>query len=46
MLAGNKTMSVYGILNKCKTTQGSRMLAQWLKQPLMNLADIGKIIFD
>ncbi|ORY74755.1 DNA mismatch repair protein MSH2 [Leucosporidium creatinivorum] len=34
---GSKNMSVFGLLNRCKTSQGTRMLAQWLKQPLVNL---------
>jgi DNA mismatch repair protein MSH2 len=37
---GSKTMSVYGVLNHCKTPVGSRLLAQWLKQPLMSKDEI------
>ncbi|KAF2455319.1 muts domain V-domain-containing protein [Lineolata rhizophorae] len=37
---GSKTMSIYGLLNHCKTPVGSRLLAQWLKQPLMNVKEI------
>lgn len=39
---GAKTMSLYGLLNHCKTPVGSRLLAQWLKQPLMSLEEIVK----
>ena len=39
---GSKTMSLYGLLNHCKTPVGSRLLAQWLKQPLMSLDEISK----
>ncbi|KAI7895639.1 muts domain V-domain-containing protein [Mucor mucedo] len=35
-----KSTSVYGLLNKCKTAQGSRLFAQWLKQPLLSLHEI------
>lgn len=37
---GSKNMSLYGLLNHCKTPVGSRLLAQWLKQPLMSLKEI------
>eukprot|EP00741_Cyanophora_paradoxa_P007886 tig00001224_g7630.t1 len=36
----NKNMCLYGILNKCKTPMGSRMLMTWLKQPLLDAEEI------
>ncbi|KAK5942397.1 MSH2 protein [Knufia obscura] len=39
---GSRTMSIFGLLNNCKTPIGSRLLAQWLKQPLMSLPEIEK----
>ena len=39
---GSKTMSIFGLLNNCKTPMGGRLLAQWLKQPLMSLSEIEK----
>lgn len=39
---GSKTMSLYGLLNHCKTPVGSRLLAQWLKQPLMDIEEVNK----
>lgn len=38
-----KSTSLYGLLNKCNTAQGSRLFAQWLKQPLLSLNEISKI---
>ncbi|KDQ06534.1 hypothetical protein BOTBODRAFT_140987 [Botryobasidium botryosum FD-172 SS1] len=38
----SKNTSLFGLLNKCKTAQGVRLLGQWLKQPLVNLHEIKK----
>lgn len=34
--------SIFELLNKCKTSVGSRLLSQWLKQPLTNLSEINE----
>ena len=39
---GSKNMSLYGLLDHCKTPVGKRLLAQWLKQPLMSVEEIQK----
>jgi DNA mismatch repair protein MSH2 len=36
----SKTTSLFGLLNKCKSPQGVRLLGAWLKQPLVNLHEI------
>ncbi|TBU61130.1 DNA mismatch repair protein [Dichomitus squalens] len=39
-IGSNKNTTLFGLLNKCKTAQGSRLLGSWLKQPLVNRHDI------
>lgn len=38
----NKSMNLFGLLNRCRTVIGSRLLSQWLKQPLLSLEEIEK----
>ena len=38
----NQYMSLFGVLNRCKTAQGSRLLSQWVKQPLLSLSAINE----
>ncbi|XP_050584471.1 DNA mismatch repair protein Msh2 isoform X1 [Bombus affinis] len=37
ILNGNAPTSILGILDKCRTSQGHRLLAQWIRQPLKDL---------
>jgi len=36
----HRASSVYGLLNHCKTAMGSRLLSAWIKQPLLDLAQV------
>eukprot|EP00108_Taenia_solium_P009102 TsM_001040300 transcript=TsM_001040300 gene=TsM_001040300 len=40
--SGGRYDSVYGVLNHCRTLQGQRLLAQWLRQPLTDAARINE----
>lgn len=37
---GGKSSSLFGVLEHCKTRQGSRLLAQWIRQPLLHAEQI------
>uniref|UniRef100_A0A0G4GKZ8 DNA mismatch repair proteins mutS family domain-containing protein n=1 Tax=Chromera velia CCMP2878 TaxID=1169474 RepID=A0A0G4GKZ8_9ALVE len=38
--SGRAPTSLYGLLNKCRTAIGSRRLATWLRQPLVDVTEI------
>lgn len=37
-LVGDGPRSILGILDKCRTAQGHRLIAQWVRQPLRDLS--------
>lgn len=39
---GRSTMNLYNLLNRCKTAMGARRLLRWVKQPLVDVAEIGR----
>jgi len=42
----NKNATLLGLLNRCKTAQGTRLLGTWLKQPLINLHEIRTFVLS
>ena len=39
---GPSNFSLYGLLNKCRTPMGRRLLSRWLKQPLVDVGEIAE----
>lgn len=39
---GRSTMNLYNLLNRCKTAMGARRLLRWVKQPLVDVTEIGR----
>lgn len=38
-----KTHSLLGLLDKCRTSLGHRLMLQWLRQPLVDINKIGEL---
>ena len=38
--------SLFFMLNKCRSAHGQRMLAKWIRQPLLDVGKIGKLIAE
>ena len=43
-LSDAREMSLFKVLDNCKTTQGHRLLKQWIRQPFIDVNKIGMII--